>query len=109
MTSEWPRALPAALIAVAALALGGCGLGAQGTPGVAEASVAAPAAPSAGPPPEVLPTSLATDVRASAPAATASVPRGPAWIATPRIAGRLTSKDIGLVINVADPYSVEVG
>src|SRR5512143_714781 len=27
----------------------------------------------------------------------------------PRIRGRLTSKDIGLVINTADPYSVEVG
>lgn len=27
----------------------------------------------------------------------------------PRVAGRLTSKDLGLVINTADPYSVEVG
>ena len=36
-------------------------------------------------------------------------PRGPAWVAVPRTAGRLTQKDLGLVINTADPYSVEVG
>jgi uncharacterized protein (TIGR03790 family) len=30
-------------------------------------------------------------------------------IAVPRVVGRLTHKDIGLVINTADPYSVEVG
>jgi uncharacterized protein (TIGR03790 family) len=30
-------------------------------------------------------------------------------IAVPRIAGRLTAKDIGLVINILDPYSVAVG
>ncbi len=30
-------------------------------------------------------------------------------VAVPRVAGRLTSKDIGLVINIADPYSVQVG
>lgn len=33
----------------------------------------------------------------------------PAWIAIPRAAGRLTARDIGVVINTADPYSVEVG
>ena len=38
-----------------------------------------------------------------------SAPRVPQWIAVPRAAGRLTSKDIGLVINTADPYSVAVG
>lgn len=31
------------------------------------------------------------------------------WIRIPRVDGRLTSKDLGLVINTADPYSVEVG
>lgn len=30
-------------------------------------------------------------------------------IPVPRIAGRLTRRDIGLVVNTADPYSVEVG
>lgn len=44
---------------------------------------------------------------APAPRPTASTPR--AWIAVPRIAGRLTARDLGLVINTADPYSVEVG
>ena len=33
----------------------------------------------------------------------------PAWITVPRTAGRITSKELGLVINTADPYSVEVG
>jgi len=40
---------------------------------------------------------------------TASAPRGPAWIGVPRVLGRLTAADLGLVINTADPYSVEVG
>jgi uncharacterized protein (TIGR03790 family) len=31
------------------------------------------------------------------------------WISVPRVAGRLTNADIGLVINTADPYSVRVG
>lgn len=31
------------------------------------------------------------------------------WLTIPRAAGRLTSNEIGLVINTADPYSVEVG
>jgi uncharacterized protein (TIGR03790 family) len=38
----------------------------------------------------------------------ASAPR-PTWISVPRVAGRLTSADIGLVVNTADPYSVRVG
>lgn len=45
----------------------------------------------------------------SAPSAAASTPRGPQWLAIPRVTGRLTGKEIGLVINTADPYSVEVG
>jgi uncharacterized protein (TIGR03790 family) len=31
------------------------------------------------------------------------------WIPAPRVVGRITSKELGLVINTADPYSVEVG
>jgi uncharacterized protein (TIGR03790 family) len=31
------------------------------------------------------------------------------WVQVPRLAGRLTARDIGVVINTADPYSVEVG
>lgn len=31
------------------------------------------------------------------------------WIAVPRIWGRITSEELGVVINVDDPYSVEVG
>jgi len=47
---------------------------------------------------------------ASAPAsASASGPKPHAWIAVPAVPARLTARDIGLVINTADPYSVEVG
>ncbi|MDN5869709.1 MAG: TIGR03790 family protein [Nitrococcus sp.] len=31
------------------------------------------------------------------------------WLSVPRVAGRLTHKNIGLVINTADPYSIAVG
>ncbi len=41
----------------------------------------------------------------SAPSA-ASAPR---WVPVPRVAGRITSRELGLVINTADPYSVQVG
>ncbi len=34
---------------------------------------------------------------------------GPAWIPVPRVAGRLHAADIGLVVNTADPASVQVG
>ena len=48
---------------------------------------------------------------ASAPAPAPAFATAPAarWIAVPRLAGRLTAKDLGLVINTADPYSVAVG
>ena len=46
-----------------------------------------------------------SDFRAAA-AASAPAPR---WISVPAIAGRITSRELGLVINTADPYSVEVG
>ena len=31
------------------------------------------------------------------------------WVRVPKVFGRITARDLGLVINVADPYSVEVG
>ena len=49
------------------------------------------------------------------PLPTASAPVAPSraasatWVAVPRDSGRLSAKDIGLVINTADPYSVAVG
>jgi len=50
---------------------------------------------------------VAASTAASAdPTPAAPVPR---WIAVPRVAGRLRAADIGLVINAADTYSVEVG
>lgn len=39
----------------------------------------------------------------------APVARSAQWIQIPRVNGHLTNKDIGLVINTADPYSVAVG
>ncbi len=43
--------------------------------------------------------------------AASSTPRPPAlaFIGVPRITSRLTARDLGLVINVNDPYSVKVG
>ena len=43
------------------------------------------------------------------PAAAQPVSQSPQWLRIPRAEGRLTSKELGLVINTADPYSVEVG
>ena len=44
-------------------------------------------------------------------AATATAPTlgPPQWITIPRAEGRITARELGLVINTADPYSVEVG
>ena len=50
----------------------------------------------------------ATGDAASEVAATATAPRRQ-WMAVPRVAGRLSARDLGLVINTADPYSVAVG
>lgn len=52
---------------------------------------------------------------AGALSASAAVPAEPAasrprhWVRVARVIGRLTAGDLGLVINTADPYSVEVG
>ena len=51
---------------------------------------------------------------ASSPAAISGTPANTAaqtrqWVQVPRLRGRLTAGDVGLVINTADPYSVAVG
>ncbi|WP_233151576.1 TIGR03790 family protein [Pelomonas sp. KK5] len=46
---------------------------------------------------------------ASAPASAASAPAAALMFRVPRIQGRITAAELGLVINTADPYSVEVG
>lgn len=58
----------------------------------------------------------AATAAASAPSAPApgvgaasAVPPARRWVPVPRTAGRLHAPDLGLVINMADPYSVEVG
>jgi uncharacterized protein (TIGR03790 family) len=33
----------------------------------------------------------------------------PTWVAVPKVSGHLSARNIGLVINTADPYSLEVG
>jgi uncharacterized protein (TIGR03790 family) len=39
----------------------------------------------------------------------ASAPAASTWLRMPRLQGRLTAADLGLLINTADPYSVAVG
>ena len=63
--------------------------------GWAQTAPAASAVPSAAP------------ARAQVQAASAPPPRP--WLPIPRLGGRLSAADIGLVINTADPYSVAVG
>ena len=56
------------------------------------------------------PAGLAPGGSPSAPPAAAGASAPPArWVGVPRVNGRLQAADIGLVINTADPYSVEVG
>jgi uncharacterized protein (TIGR03790 family) len=45
---------------------------------------------------------------AAAPSASASAPERK-WLLPPRVIGRITAKELGLVINEDDPYSVEAG
>jgi len=59
---------------------------------------------------------LAADAGRGGPAAPSAAPSvaqtEPAprrWMAVPRVIGRITSQDLGLVINTDDPYSVQVG
>ena len=43
------------------------------------------------------------------PASGVQAPPPRRWIGVPRLRGRLTAADVGLVVNTADPYSVAVG
>ncbi|HRP28524.1 MAG TPA: TIGR03790 family protein [Burkholderiaceae bacterium] len=104
LTADRLRSGGAGLWLVVAVLLCGCGVSAQGKPPAAAAARTAPPASEAAP---SLPSAAPSP--SASPASPASAARAPAWIAVPRIAGRLTSKDLGLVINTADPYSVEVG
>ncbi len=81
------------------------------TPAVAEDSRPAPpgvSAPASNPAPALAPASAS--VPASAPAADSRPAPPPAqWLSVPRSQGRLRARDLGLVVNTADPYSVAVG
>lgn len=63
-----------------------------------------PSAPRAG----SAPASAASSGAQATPAVSAKTPVR-AWVRAPRVHGRLTAKDMGLVINEDDPYSVQVG
>jgi len=52
---------------------------------------------------------LASPLPANAQFAASSAASAPAWVAVPKAAGRLRAAQLGLVINSADPYSVQVG
>lgn len=51
----------------------------------------------------------AGETGSAAPPPAAPPPAARRWVSVPRVLGRLTSADIGLVINDADPYSRAVG
>lgn len=80
-------------------------------------ALAPPLAPAPAPAPAVAPALAPASVPTAAPPASAAravAPPTPVvgqarWLAVPRVAGRLRARDIGLVINTADPYSVAVG
>ena len=96
-------------VAVTSALLVACGVSAPGQPGevppIATGAEAAPASDSVA----VERASGLHSGAAQAAAEAASAPVALRWFPVPRIAGRLTSKDLGIVINTADPYSVEVG
>ena len=46
---------------------------------------------------------------AMAPGSAASAPAVRKWVSVPRVFGRVTAKELGVVINTEDPYSVAVG
>ncbi len=54
-------------------------------------------------------TAQEAGVTAAPVAAAASAPAAPTWLRVPRLQGRLSAADLGLLINTADPYSVAVG
>ncbi len=89
-----PRALMAALLLA-------CAISAQ-----AQAASPASAAP-------LLEASASASASGPAPGASAqpgaALPRPRVWVSVPRLRSRLQARDLGLVINTADPYSVAVG
>ncbi len=42
-------------------------------------------------------------------AAQSALPTKPVWVSVPRVNGHLSPADMGLVININDPYSLAVG
>ncbi len=94
-----------AALGVAAVALLSAGVATAQPPPAASGAQPSPAVSDAQPPPAA--SGAPTAVGASA--ASTAVAAAPRWVAVPRVAGRLHAADIGLVINTADPYSVQVG
>jgi uncharacterized protein (TIGR03790 family) len=102
-------------VAAAAAVLGG-GLGSSAhaqSPSLAVQQAvlqAAEAASAAGSAPSNASSNATTLVpAAAAPATSAPAARKPAWITVARVTGRLQAADIGVVINVDDPLSVQIG
>lgn len=52
---------------------------------------------------------LSATAWAQIPGAASSAAPARSWASVPRVVGRLQAADVGLIINTADPYSVEVG
>lgn len=110
MSVHPPKTRPArdfAVRAAARLMLSLCALSALAVPvGQARAQAASPAsdAVASGSPPDA---AGAAASKASNPVRKAAPAR--AWAKVPRVFGRLTARDVGLVINTDDPYSVRVG
>ena len=53
--------------------------------------------------------SLAAEFSEAAASSGSSAASGRRWMTMPRVFGHLTAKDLGVVINTDDPYSVQVG
>ncbi len=87
------------MVAVATMALGGTLSVVQAAPAPSD-----PAEKSS----EPGVASSAVSLPAAAPVA-GGTPVVRRWLKAPRVVGRLTAKDLGVVINVDDPYSVQVG
>lgn len=87
------------VVAVATMALGGALSVVQAAPAPSD-----PAEKSS----EPGVASSAVSLPAAAPVA-GGTPVVRRWLKAPRVVGRLTAKDLGVVINVDDPYSVQVG
>jgi uncharacterized protein (TIGR03790 family) len=78
---------------------------------VAVGAVLSPALAQAGDAATILqaPVREMPSAESSASAASAASAAARRWVAVPVVTARLTARDIGLVINAADPYSVAVG